>query len=192
MTSVADKKNGGPRDDRLVWMDLEMTGLDPDVCAIVQMAIIITDRELNPVGNPLDLVIWQPPSVLDSMEPFVRKMHTKSGLLEKIEKSKVSLKDAEQQAMSLLTGHCLYRSAALCGNTIGQDRRFLVRYMPEVEGFLHYRNIDVSTVKELGEWWYGTSYSKSDKGKHTAMHDIEQSIKELRFLSKAIFKPREL
>lgn len=177
--------------ERLVWMDLEMTGLDPETCVIVQMAVIITDRELNPIGNPLDLVVWQPESALEVMDPFVRKMHKKSGLLDQIRNSKHSIRDAQRQAMELITKHCTYRSAPLCGNSIGQDRRFLVKYMPEVEGYLHYRNIDVSTVKELGEWWYGTSYTKPDSGKHTAMHDIQQSIEELRFLSKKIFKPRE-
>ncbi len=179
-------------DDRLVWMDLEMTGLNPETCAIVQIAVIVTDRELNRVGTPLDLVVWQPDSVLESMDPFVRKMHTKSGLLEQIRNSKNSLGDAQRQTMELITRHCTYRSAALCGNSIGQDRRFLVKYMPEVEGYLHYRNIDVSTIKELGDWWYGKTYTKPDSGKHTAMHDIEQSIEELRYLSTEIFKTREI
>ena len=191
MSKVSSSKTGEAAGDRLVWMDLEMTGLDPETCAIVQMAVIITDRELNPIGNPLDLVVWQPESVLESMEPFVRKMHKKSGLIDQIRNSKHSLSDAQRQAMDLITKHCTYRTAALCGNTIGQDRRFLVKYMPQIEGYLHYRNIDVSTVKELGEWWYGTTYTKPDSGKHTAMHDIQQSLEELRFLSKKIFKPRE-
>jgi len=179
-----------PQNDRLVWIDLEMTGLDPEACAIVEMAVIITDRELKPLAKPLNVPIWQSDACLGEMDPFVRSMHEKSGLLEKIRTSKVSLAAAEKQAMDLVTAHCTYRSAPLCGNTIGQDRRFLVKYMPLLEGFLHYRNIDVSTVKELGEWWYGARYSKPDSGKHTALHDIEQSIEELRFLGGKIFKPR--
>jgi len=177
-------------DDRLVWMDLEMTGLDPKECVIVQMAVIVTDRNLKPLDAPLDLVIWQPDSVLQSMEPFVRSMHQRSGLLDQIQKSKTSLAQAEQQAMELIVRHCSYRTAALCGNSIGQDRRFLVEYMPQIEGYLHYRNIDVSTVKELASWWYGIRYTKPDSGKHTALHDIQQSIEELRFLADKVFKPR--
>ena len=179
-----------PQEDRLVWIDLEMTGLDPKSCVIVEMALIITDRELNPLAKPLNLPIWQPDSCLERMEPFVRSMHQKSGLLDKIRSSRVSLGDAEKQAMELVTAHCTYRSAALCGNTIGQDRRFLVEYMPVLEGFLHYRNIDVSTVKELGDWWYGARYTKPDSGKHTALHDIEQSLEELRFFREKVFIPQ--
>jgi len=189
--SKGSSTSSGPADDRLVWMDLEMTGLNPETCVIVQMAVIITDRDLKPIGNPLDLVVWQPESVLESMEPFVRKMHQKSGLIDQIRNAKTSVNDAEKQAMELITKHCKYRTAALCGNSIGQDRRFLVKYMPEIEGYLHYRNIDVSTVKELGDWWYGAVYTKPDSGKHTAMHDVRQSLEELRFLSQKIFKPRE-
>src|SRR6476659_2775460 len=131
-------------------MDLEMTGLDPETCGIVQMAIILTDTHLNEVAPPLELTIWQPPAVLEAMSPFVRAMHQKSGLLPHIEKSEVSVEDAEHEAMRLIAPHAPYRTARLCGNSIGQDRRFLVKYMPRLEGYLHYRQIDVSTLKELG------------------------------------------
>ena len=176
------------RDDGLVWVDLEMTGLDPEQCAIVEAAVILTDRELNVVGQPLNLVIWQPDSVLETMEPFVREMHTSSGLLERIRKSQLSVAGAESQMMELVTKYCGYRTAPLCGNTIGQDRRFLVKYMPQLEGYLHYRNIDVSTVKELGLWWHKEKYIKPSDGKHTAMHDIEQSIEELKYFRSKIFR----
>lgn len=172
----------------LVWVDLEMTGLCPENCVIVEVAMIITNRELKPVDKALNVVVWQPPDVMSRMEPFVRDMHTKSGLLAKIEKSQLSLAGAERQMMDMLTKHCAYGTAPLCGNTIGQDRRFLVKYMAQFDSYLHYRNIDVSTVKELGLWWYGAKYTKPDDGKHTALHDIKQSIEELRYLRGEVFK----
>ena len=176
------------RDDLLVWLDLEMTGLDPETCAIVELALIITDRELNAVADPLNLAIWQPESVLDKMSPYVRKMHTKSGLIERIRASTISVEDAEKKAIEKVTDYCKFQTAPLCGNTIGQDRRFLFKYMPTFENFLHYRSIDVSTVKELGQWWHGVRYNKPSEGKHTALHDIQQSIEELRFLRGSIFR----
>jgi len=165
----------------LVWMDLEMTGLDPDTCAIIEMAIIVTDSKLNELAAPLSLVIWQPPSVLDAMIPFVRNMHTKSGLLEKVRQASISVIEAERQAMELIMRHAQYRTAPLCGNSIGQDRRFLSKYMPQLEGYLHYRQIDVSSVKELAERWYNVKYKKPNEGKHTALHDIQQSIAPLKY-----------
>ena len=174
----------------LVWIDLEMTGLDPETCAIVEIAMILTNQDLEPIGRPLNLAVWQPESVLETMEPYVRTMHTKSGLLDRVRKSDITVAVAEAKAMELLTNHCVYRCAPLCGNSIGQDRRFLTKYMPQVEGYLHYRNIDVSTVKELAWWWYELKYIKPDDGKHTALHDIEQSIAELRYLRQHVFRPK--
>ena len=176
------------RDDLLVWLDLEMTGLDPETCVIVELALIITDRELNAIADPLNLAIWQPESVLDKMSPYVRKMHTKSGLVERIRASNISVEDAERKAIEKVTDYCKFQTSPLCGNTIGQDRRFLFKYMPTFENFLHYRSIDVSTVKELGQWWHGVRYNKPGEGKHTALHDIQQSIEELRFLRGTIFR----
>ncbi len=187
MTETTPSDAGTEQNKTLVWIDLEMTGLDVDNCVIVQLAMIITDRELKPVAKPLDIVIWQPDSVLESMEPFVRKMHESSGLLEKIRKSSVSAADAEKKTMKILTSNCGYRTAPLCGNSVGQDRLFLARYMPQLEGFLHYRNLDVSSVKLLGNWWYKCKYKKPETGKHTAMHDIEQSIAELKHYRAEIF-----
>jgi len=177
-----------PRSDTLVWVDLEMTGLDPESCAIVQMAMILTDTELNELTAPIDLVIWQPPAVLEAMSPFVRQMHASSGLLDQIRTSTVSLEDAERLAMELVSTHASYRKARLCGNSIGQDRRFLVKYMPVLEGYLHYRQIDVSTIKELAGWWYGAKYTKPDEGKHTALADIRQSIAELKHYREKVFR----
>ena len=173
----------------LVWLDLEMTGLEPKDCAIVQMAIVLTDEQLVPLAAPLELTIWQPEAVLASMSPFVRAMHQRSGLLEKVRRSEVSVEDAEQEALHLITKHAPYRTARLCGNSIGQDRRFLYAYMPLLEGYLHYRQIDVSTLKELARAWHGIKFSKPDEGQHTALFDVQQSIAELKFYREHLFRP---
>ena len=175
-------------DRTLVWVDLEMTGLDPKTCAIIQMAMILTDVELQEVAPPWEMTIWQPDSVLESMSPFVRDMHATTGLLQQVRASKTSLEEAEKKAMQVLTEHVGYGNGILCGNSIGQDRRFLYAYMPTFEGYLHYRQIDVSTVKELAGWWYNEKYPKPDSGQHTALFDIRQSLEELRFYRKQIFK----
>jgi len=174
----------------LVWMDLEMTGLDPESCAIVQIAVIVTDTELKQLADPLDIVVWQPESVLETMSPFVRQMHQRSGLLYKIRASELSNEDAERRALELITEHAPFKTARLCGNSIGQDRRFLYKHMPSLENYLHYRQIDVSTLKELAGWWYGARFEKVDvEGeKHTALYDIRQSIAELRFYRETILK----
>jgi len=109
-------------------------------------------------------------------------------LVERIRASNISVEDAERKAIEKVTDYCKFQTAPLCGNTIGQDRRFLFKYMPTFENFLHYRSIDVSTVKELGQWWHGVRYNKPAEGKHTALHDIQQSIEELRFLRGTIFR----
>ena len=174
----------------LVWLDYEMTGLDPETCAIVQMAIILTDTQLNELAPPLELTIWQPDSVLERMNPFVRTMHEKSGLLPLIRKSEVSVEDAEQEALRLITPRAPYRTARLCGNSIGQDRRFMVKYMPCFESYLHYRQVDVSTLKELAVWWNNVKFSKPDDGRHTALFDIRQAIAELRYYREHIWKEK--
>lgn len=162
------------------WLDLEMTGLNPKTCAIVQMAIIVTDSELNELAQPLELTIWQPDSVLERMTPFVREMHTQSGLLADVRRSEVSLEEAEQEAMRLMMTHAPYKTARLCGNSIGQDRRFLYEHMPLFESYLHYRQVDVSTLKELGQWWNAFKFTKPDGAQHTALFDVRQSIAELK------------
>jgi oligoribonuclease len=176
------------RDDVLVWVDLEMTGLDPETCAIVELGMILTDRNLDPIADPYEVAIWQPESVLESMGPFVRKMHEKSGLLAKIRASSVSVSDAEQKVLAIVAKHASFRTARLCGNSVWQDRRFLYRYMPAFERYLHYRQIDVTSIKEVGEWWYGKVYDKPAHKEHTALFDIEQSLEELKFLRGAVMK----
>ena len=173
-------------------MDLEMTGLDPTVHVIVEIATIVTDDELNVVGEGLDIVVHQPPEALAHMDDFVREMHTSSGLLASIEQSQVSLEEAGQRTMALITSHVpAARTVPLCGNSIGTDRRFLAAQLPEIEEYLHYRSVDVSTIKELTRRWYpGVLAAAPEKvGSHRALDDIIESIAELRYYRETVFKP---
>jgi oligoribonuclease len=163
------------------WLDCEMTGLDPYSCHIIQIAMILTDQNLEELDSPLVLNIWQPQSVLDKMCPYVRSMHEKSGLLAEVSRASIDVHDAEHAVLKLLSKYAPYRTAKLCGNSITQDRRFLWTHMPHFENYLHYRQIDVSTLKELYYWWNQKKYQKSDEGQHTALFDIRQSIEELRY-----------
>lgn len=175
----------------LAWMDLEMTGLDANRDHIVEIATLITDDELNVVAEGPDLVINQPEEVLAAMGDVVRRMHTSSGLLESIRASDVSLDDAGAATMRFLTEHIAEpRTVPLCGNSIGVDRRFLSVHLPEIEQFLHYRSIDVSTIKELARRWYPTELQGLDKksSAHRAMDDIRESVGELRYWREHVFK----
>lgn len=175
------------RDDLVVWMDLEMTGLDPETCRIVQLAMIITDRQLVEVAGPLELTIWQPPAALETMVPFVRNMHTKSGLRDLIGRSEVDIDDAQRQVMAILADHCKFQACSLAGNSIWQDRRFLARHMPLVDGYLHYRLLDVSSIKQVARWWHNIRYEKPKDARHTALFDIRQSIAELKYYRDNLF-----
>lgn len=166
-------------DTRLVWLDLEMTGLDDKSCVIIQMAMIITDASLKEVAM-LEQTIWQPESQLETMSPFVRDMHTDNGLLARVRASKTSQAEAEQNACDLLLQHVPYKKGILAGNSIWQDRRFLLRHMPHFEQCLHYRQVDVSTIKVLARSWYGGRGDPPGKpSSHTALEDIRASIAEL-------------
>jgi oligoribonuclease len=168
-------------DARWVWLDLEMTGLDDKTCVIIEMAVIITDGALNELAM-LEQTIWQPESELQSMSPFVRKMHTDNGLLAKVRASEVAQAEAEQKAVELVLQHCAYKKGVLAGNSIWQDRRFLLRHMPHFEQVLHYRQIDVSTIKVLSRQWYGAKGEAPGKASsHTALEDIRASIAELKW-----------
>jgi oligoribonuclease len=176
--------------DRLVWVDLEMTGLDAGRHTIVEIASIVTDGELNIVAEGPNLVIHQPEEALARMDDFVTNLHTKSGLLDKIRASTVTLADAEAQTLAFVKAHCVEKRSPLCGNSIHMDRSFLVRYMPSFDAYLHYRNVDVSTLKELVRRWYGEKvppYAKGDK--HRALDDIRESIGELRYYRERVFVP---
>ena len=172
----------------LVWLDLEMTGLEPNKDVIVQIAVIVTDRDLNEVAEPVDLTIWHPAEVMNRMTPFVRDMHERSGLLRQIQTSKTSLEDAEREALTLVSLHCEYGTARLCGNSIWVDRRFLHKEMPTLENYLHYRMIDVSSIKELvGRWYPETLRPPDKKGAHLAMDDIKESVEELKWYRENVF-----
>ena len=178
----------------LVWMDLEMTGLDPATDVIVEIATIVTDDQLDIVAEGPDLVIHQPDEALAAMDPVVNEMHTRSGLLEAIRTSDVSLDDAGAATLAFIRTHAPEpRSVPLCGNSIGTDRRFLAAYLPEIEDYLHYRSIDVSSVKELVRRWYPKlAQARPQKvGLHRALDDIRESIEELRYYRERVFVPPE-
>ena len=179
-------------DDRLVWIDLEMTGLDVERHRIVEVAVLVTDAQLEILADGLDLVVHQPPEVMAEMDDFVRKMHTKSGLLDEIERSSLTLDDAGTQAVEYIRQFVPEAATApMCGNSIGVDRRFLDRYLPDLDRYLHYRSIDVSSVKELCRRWYPAVYKKRP-GKaetHRALDDIRESVAELRYYREAIMRP---
>jgi oligoribonuclease len=179
-------------DDRLVWLDLEMTGLDVASDTIVELAVLVTDASLEPLDEGLDVVVHQAPEVLTRMGDFVRAMHTRSGLLPAIEASTVDLADAGARALEYVKRHVPEASTApMCGNTIGMDRRFLARYLPDLENYLHYRSIDVSTLKELSRRWYPEVYKKrpGKAERHRALDDVRESIAELRFYRETILRP---
>jgi oligoribonuclease len=176
----------------LLWMDLEMTGLDVDRDAIVEIAALATDAaQLEPLDAGVSIVVHQPEDVLVGMNDFVRAMHERSGLLEEIRASSLSLAEAGARVLEYLKGHApAPRTVPLCGNSIGMDRRFLARYLPEIEDHLHYRSIDVSSLKELCRRWYPEPFkARPEKTEgHRALDDIHASIAELRYYRENIFR----
>ena len=176
----------------LAWIDLEMTGLDPSRHVIVEIATLITDDELNLVAEGPDLVVHATDEQLAAMDDFVTNMHTSSGLLEQIKASELSLEEAGQQTMAFLREHISEaRTVPLCGNSIGTDRRFLATQLPEIEEFLHYRSVDVSTIKELARRWYPDALAGAPRkdGGHRALDDIRESLTELQYWRSAVFAP---
>ncbi|HEX4244238.1 MAG TPA: oligoribonuclease [Acidimicrobiales bacterium] len=175
----------------LVWMDLEMTGLDPGRHVIVEIATLITDDDLAIVAEGPDLVVATPESQLAEMDDFVRKMHTSSGLLKEIEASTLSLADAGAATLSFIQEHVpKARTVPLAGNSIGTDRRFLAAYLPAIEEYLHYRSVDVSTIKELSRRWYPDllKSAPAKAGGHRAMDDIKESVAELAYYRTSVFR----
>jgi oligoribonuclease len=175
--------------NNLVWMDLEMTGLDPESAAIIEIATVITDGELNIIAEGQNIVVHQPDSILDAMDDWCTKHHGDSGLTARVRASTVSVHEAEQKTLAFVRQYVPGNASPLCGNSIHQDRRFLVAYMPTLEGFLHYRNIDVSTVKELARRWYPNISAPEKKEEHLALSDIRESIAELAFYRDKLFRP---
>lgn len=174
----------------LAWMDLEMTGLDPQRHRIVEIASMVTDDELNIVAEGPDLIIGQPAEVLDAMEDRVRDMHTESGLLPEIQSSTITLEEAGAATLEFLKAHIPEPATVpLCGNSIGTDRRFLAVWLPEIETYLHYRSVDVSTIKELAKRWYPEVADAAPRkaGGHRARDDVRESLEELRYFRKRLF-----
>ena len=167
-------------DQNLVWIDCEMTGLDPEKERLLEIAVIVTGPQLLPrIEGPV-LVIHQSDELLDKMDNWNKGTHGRSGLIDKVKLSSISEEEAERQVLSLLSKYLPKGTSPLCGNTISQDRRFLVKYMPKLEAFLHYRNVDVSTFKELAKRWRPEVYSAFKKRQsHTALADVHESIDEL-------------
>lgn len=174
----------------LVWMDLEMTGLDHTSDVIVEIATLVTDDELQIVAEGPDLVVHQPDDVLARMDPFVVDMHTRSGLLDQIKASTITLEEAGAETLAFIREHVpVERTVPLCGNSIGTDRRFLAAYLPEIEEYLHYRSVDVSSVKELVRRWYPDVLGARGwkQGAHRALDDIRESVSELQIYRDLVF-----
>jgi oligoribonuclease len=170
-------------------MDLEMSGLDPKTCSILEIASLVTDKDLNLVAQGPSLVVHQPDSVLEAMDDWNKEHHGKSGLIEAVKSSKLTAGEAERQTLEFVALHCAPQSSPLCGNTIYQDRRFLIEYMPKLESYLHYRLVDVSTIKELVKRWYGPEFqAPRKKQSHKALDDILETVEELKFYRKTVFK----
>lgn len=175
--------------DRLVWIDLEMTGLDPEQERIIEIATIVTDSSLQTIAEGPVIAVKQPGSLLDAMDEWCTRTHGENGLTQRVRESKISEAVAEQQTLAFLKQHLEPGQSPLCGNSVGQDRRFLVKYMPELEAFFHYRNLDVSTVKELARRWRpDVLQGVSKKGTHRALDDIRDSIAELQHYHEHFFK----
>ncbi len=173
---------------RFVWCDLEMTGLDPNTCGIIEMGLVITGPDLKPIAE-WECAIWQADDLLNRMEPFVKEMHTKNGLLERVRKSDTSLRTAEKQAMELVLEHVDFGEGILAGNSIATDRSFITKFMPGFDRLLHYRMVDVSSVKILAKAWYPHAAGRSKvEASHTVLSDIRASIAELAYYQQTFFK----
>lgn len=176
-------------ENNLIWIDLEMTGLDPDTDVIIEIATIVTDANLNILAEGPTFAIHQPDSILDAMDEWNTNQHGKSGLTQRVKDSDISLLEAEQQTINFLENWVPKGKSPICGNSICQDRRFLVRGMPTLERYFHYRNLDVSTVKELARRWAPTVLEGVKKsGAHLALDDIKDSISELQHYRETFFK----
>ncbi|OZS42078.1 oligoribonuclease [Photobacterium sanguinicancri] len=175
-------------DQNLIWIDLEMTGLDPETHKIIEIATIVTDAQLNILAEGPTLAIHQPEAELDKMDDWCTNTHTGSGLVERIRQSKLTEEDAVRETIVFLEKWVPKGASPICGNSIGQDRRFLYKHMPELEQYFHYRYLDVSTLKELTRRWQPELLDGfSKKGSHLALDDIRDSIAELRYYREHIF-----
>lgn len=187
---MSETSTPAPESAPLVWIDCEMTGLHPQVDELVEVAVLITDAELNILDEGIDLVIRPSEAALEQMDPFVRDMHTTSGLLSELAEG-LELDDAAARVLEYIAARVPAGKGLLAGNTVGQDKLFLARYMPAVVDHLHYRIVDVSTVKELARRWYPRAYyqAPAKTGGHRALGDIKDSITELRYYRAAVMAP---
>ncbi len=184
---------GPPRNmksDRLIWIDLEMTGLDPEENVIIEIATIVTDGDLNIIAEGPNLAIFQPQEELEKMDEWNVTHHTANGLIESVKESEITTATAEIRTLDFLREHCEAGQSPLCGNTIGQDRRFLRAHMPELQEFCHYRSIDVTSVKELSKRWFPGEIQFRKPTGHRALDDIKGSIQELVHYRRTIFKSK--
>uniref|UniRef100_A0A0R3RQX1 Probable oligoribonuclease n=1 Tax=Elaeophora elaphi TaxID=1147741 RepID=A0A0R3RQX1_9BILA len=179
------------RSQRIIWVDCEMTGLDVSSKTIVEIACVVTEADLTVVEEGLNLIISQPKDVLEEMDSWCKAIFTSNGLLQQIQCSKITKEQAENEILTYVQRHTDPGKCALGGNTVGSDRIFLQKYMPTLENYLHYRNIDVSSIKELVKRWYPDIYAKKPRKKniHRALADIYESIQELNWYKKNIFIP---
>ena len=173
--------------NNLIWIDMEMTGLQPDADRVIEIATLVTDPQLNVLATGPVLVIHQPDEVLNAMDSWNKSTHAKSGLIERVRASRLNEAGAERDALAFLAAHVPASSSPMCGNSICQDRRFLARWLPRLEAYFHYRNLDVSTLKELVKRWKPELLKGfSKEGKHEALADILESIEELKFYRKSV------
>lgn len=177
----------GSDEIRFVWIDLEMTGLNPEVDQILEIAVVVTGADLVPLGE-MTRVVHQSEETLEKMSKVVQRMHTRNGLIKDVLASTVTLREAERAAMSLVVEHCLPGEAFLCGNSVHHDWRFLARHMTRLEQYLHYRQVDVSTIKVLVQAWSSTLAYPKEVSEHRALGDIHASIEELRYYCEKVFR----
>ncbi len=190
-TQVAEAKVAAPRPNEmnLVWVDMEMTGLEPETDRIIEVAIVVTDMHLNVLAEGPVFAIHQTDETLDKMDAWNKGTHGRSGLIDRVKASTVNEEQAEAELIAFMKQWVPNGKSPMCGNTIGQDRRFMVKYMPKLEAFFHYRNIDVSTLRELGRRWKPEMVAGFKKAqKHTALADIVESIEELKYYRKNFIK----
>jgi len=178
-----------PDEPNLVWMDLEMTGLDPERDTILEIATIVTDSELTQIAEGPVLAIHQSDEILAGMDDWNTEHHGTSGLTARVRASRIDMAEAERRTLEFVRPYTCERTSPLCGNSIWQDRRFLARYMPALENYLHYRIIDVSSIKEIARRWYPEdSQGFEKKNTHLALDDVRESIEELRYYRKSVFR----
>ena len=174
--------------DNLIWIDLEMTGLDPDKEKIIEIATLITDSNLNVISEGPNLIISQPKEVLDEMDDWNQNQHGSTGLIDEVMKSDITEQVAEIETLEFVSKYVGEKASPMCGNTVSHDRRFLSKYMPRLEAYFNYRHIDVSSFKEVAVRWMNEAQTYEKKGSHRALGDIKESVEDLRFYKK-LFMP---